>query len=83
MIERRTTLIVGAGASAESRLPVGSELKSQISRLLDIRFEHGYRQISGDATITEALRLAVRQEAPLHADINPHIHACCTCLLEN
>lgn len=76
MIEKRTALIVGAGASAECGLPVGSKLKDRIAKLLDIRFEHGSRQISGDPTICDALRQAVQQEQPPSRDINPHLHAC-------
>lgn len=76
MIERRTTLVVGAGASAECGLPIGAELKGRIAQLLDIRFEHGHRQQSGDHTVCDALRLAVEQMDPPTRDINPHLHAC-------
>lgn len=76
MIEKRTALIVGAGSSAEFGLPVGSKLKERIAQLLDIRFEHGSRQISGDPTICDALRQVVQQEQPPSRDINPHLHAC-------
>ena len=41
-------LVLGAGASKEVNLPIGTELKSEIARLLDIRFEFGSRQKSGD-----------------------------------
>lgn len=75
MIERRTTLIIGAGASAECGLPVGAVLKERIGRLLDIRFEHGFRQMSGDHTICEALRVAVESTTPPGRDINPHLQA--------
>jgi hypothetical protein len=59
--------ILGAGASNEVRLPTGFELKSEISSLLDIRFE-GYRQIGGDGCISQALNCAAK-------DINPFLHA--------
>lgn len=75
MIERRTTLIIGAGASAECGLPIGAGLKERIASLLDIRFEHGYRQMSGDYTICEALRIAVANATPPGRGINPHLHA--------
>lgn len=76
MIEKRIALIVGAGASAECGLPVGSKLKDRIAELLDIRFEHGSRRIGGDPTICDALRQVVQQEQPPSRDINPHLHAC-------
>lgn len=67
------SLVVGAGASRELGLPTGAELKKTISSLLDIRFEHGYQQKTGDHNICEALRLHVR-ELGQH-DINPHLHS--------
>lgn len=69
------TLVVGAGASKELGLPVGAELKSKIARLLDIRFEGGYRQNSGDHQITEALRVAVHHPEGRRGDINEHLKA--------
>ncbi|HKU18343.1 MAG TPA: hypothetical protein VJP80_03640 [Candidatus Saccharimonadales bacterium] len=76
MIERKTVLIIGAGASSECGLPVGAQLKGHIAQLLDIRFEHGFNQISGDNTICEALRVAVQQQNPSGRDINPCLYAC-------
>jgi hypothetical protein len=69
----RTVVIVGAGASSECDLPTGLELKERISKLLDIRFEHGYRLKSGDANICDALTLHVQRKGS--RDINPHLHA--------
>ena len=69
-------LILGAGASKEVRLPIGRELKSEIGRLLDIRFEHGIRQKSGDYQITEALRLVASKEKEQTGQINPFLHMC-------
>jgi hypothetical protein len=40
---------------------------------LDIRFKHGYEQVSGDYDIVEALRVAVQKEQA--GSINPHLHA--------
>lgn len=72
MFNKKTVIVVGAGASKEAGLPTGQELKTQIVSLLDIRFE--WRdQKSGDVTICEALRLFVKDETP--KDINPHLHA--------
>jgi hypothetical protein len=76
MIERRTTLIIGAGASAECGLPVGAELKERIARLLDIRFnDWGDRQVSGDPTICEALRGAAASNTPPERGIDSYLQA--------
>jgi hypothetical protein len=45
MFKRRTLFIVGAGASSEATLPVGSQLASLISDKLDIRFQEGHRHV--------------------------------------
>lgn len=72
MKSKKLTIIVGAGASREFGLPVGSELKQHIASLLDIRFNFN-QQESGDYKIRSALELAVRQDGG--RDINPHLHA--------
>ena len=69
-------LILGAGASKEVNLPIGTELKFEISRLLDIRFQYGSRQQSGDYQITEALRLIASKEKEQTGQINPLLHMC-------
>lgn len=69
-------LVLGAGASKEVSLPIGSELKAEIARLLDIRFEHGMRQESGDYRITEALRFIASKRQDLLGQINPFLHMC-------
>lgn len=74
MKNRKLTLVVGAGASKEFGLPIGSELKQNIASLLDIRFDWN-QQKSGDYRIAEALRLAVRQPGEFNGDINPHLKA--------
>lgn len=52
MFNRRTLFVVGAGASAEVGLPVGTKLASTIATMLDIRFdEFGQRRVSGDADL--------------------------------
>jgi hypothetical protein len=73
MKSKKLTLIVGAGASKEFGLPLGSELKQKIASLLDIRFDFN-QQKSGDYQIRSALESAVRQPDG-HRDINPHLHA--------
>ena len=69
-------LILGAGASKDVSVPVGAELKAEIVSLLNIRFEHGTRQQSGDYQITEALRLIVRKDPGARGNINPLLHTC-------
>lgn len=73
MFNNRTLIVVGAGASSECKLPTGLELKKQIARLLDIRFQNGFEMNSGDSLICEALRLFVQKEGS--RDINPYLHA--------
>lgn len=68
---RKTVFIIGAGASKEANLPVGSELKKIIASVLDIRFEHGNRLISGDDLILEALRLRAKSVDTVPCDVNP------------
>jgi hypothetical protein len=60
MLKGQTLIVVGAGASAELGLPTGGDLKKNIAKLLDIRFDDwGSRMISGDQDIYSALRLHV------------------------
>jgi len=39
MVSKKTTYVIGAGASKEANLPEGSELKDKIARLLDIKHD--------------------------------------------
>lgn len=71
--EKKLVLVIGAGASSELGLPVGSELKAKIAALLDIRFDH--KQVSGDYQIAEALRVALRQSGLARPDINGYLIA--------
>lgn len=74
MLRGQTLIVVGAGASAELGLPTGQELKKNIAKLLDIRFDDwGSRMVSGDTEILEALRSHAQQAGA--RDINPYIHA--------
>ena len=72
--QHKTLFVIGAGASKEANLPVGTELKKQISSSLDIRFDDwGHEQRSGDQIICNAFRVAARSE-PLQ-DINPFLYS--------
>lgn len=66
-------LIVGAGASFEANLPLGSGLKKRIADLLDIRYDS--RRESGDALIDQAFRVLMQQPDGRAGDINPHLYA--------
>jgi hypothetical protein len=70
MFRNKVVLIVGAGASSEVGFPLGGELKKRLAAALDIKFQDGVRQISGDQLIVEALRIKVGRE-----DINPYLAA--------
>jgi hypothetical protein len=72
---KRTVFVLGAGASNEVQLPVGAELKKKIATILDIRFERGYRMVSGDDKIVEALRIADAAAGPHARDLNSYLHA--------
>lgn len=72
MFRSKTVFIVGAGASAEFGFPQGDNFKKILSKKIDIRFEEGTKQTSGDYKIQEALRVFVRQQG--QRDINPYLH---------
>lgn len=56
MFRSKTVFVLGAGASAEVGLPVGKKLLEQISRLIDIRYDH-FQMVSGDHLISQALKV--------------------------
>ncbi len=74
MFNKKTLIVVGAGASKEANLPTGYELKQRITSILDIRFKDGFKQFSGDYLVYDALREAVKAEDPNVCDINPHLY---------
>jgi hypothetical protein len=62
MIRTKTVFVIGAGAGADIGMPLGDKLSGIIGKKLDIKFEHGYKQISGDQLIMDALgRIAKEQ----------------------
>ena len=73
MFRAKTVLVVGAGASVEVGLPMGSELLKQIVKLTHITFEH-YRQKSGDPAILEALKIILNEGEEV-TKINDHLRA--------
>ena len=56
MFESKTLFIVGAGASSEIGLPVGSKLIKIIAEKLKISFRDGRALATGDGRIVDALR---------------------------
>jgi hypothetical protein len=61
MFTSKTVFIVGAGASSEVGLPVGRELTSRISKLLNLHID--WEQVkSGDAQIYETLKQLIHRE---------------------
>ena len=72
MTTNRTVIVVGAGASSECKFPTGLELKTEIARLLDLKFT-GFEMASGDALIWEAIRIQVQNEGT--RDFNPYLTA--------
>jgi hypothetical protein len=74
MLKGQTLIVVGAGASAELGLPTGHDLKKNIAKLLDIRFDDwGRSMVSGDSTIFEALRSYAHHAG--EPNVNPYVHA--------
>jgi len=55
VLYRKTTFILGAGASCEAGLPNGAELALRVASCLDLRFGHGCNQVSGSPLIADAL----------------------------
>lgn len=76
MLKIPTLFVVGAGASAEFDLPVGTKLASQISQSLDIRFgDFGQKmEGGGDHQIYSILQQVVQEDGT--RDVNPYLHAC-------
>ena len=72
MFEAKTVLVLGAGASVEVGLPVGSQLLDDICKLIDIKFDFS-SQKSGDRTIFDALKIVVNEDREV-VKTNEHLH---------
>jgi hypothetical protein len=57
MLDKDTVLVIGAGASKEFGLPIGSDLQETIAESLNLRFQNGVIQ-SGNADLWEAIQRA-------------------------
>ena len=65
MLKNKTVFVVGAGASKEFKLPVGTELAIKISEKLDIVFDRfGREVISGDGDLFRDVTRLHHQELP-------------------
>ncbi|MCU9849789.1 hypothetical protein OEZ60_17465 [Defluviimonas sp. WL0024] len=56
-MQRKTTFIVGAGASAEFKFPTGRKLVSEIEQICDLRTDDFGRPISGDGLLWRAFEI--------------------------
>lgn len=54
MFDKKTVIIVGAGASKEFGLPTAYELKTKMATMLDIKFAGGARLDAGDNLVASA-----------------------------
>lgn len=66
--------MIGAGASCELDFPSGPKLLQYVASALDIRFQAGIQQSSGDPGIMEEYRRHHRATDP-NSDINQYLHA--------
>ncbi len=71
MLRKKTTFIIGAGASAEVNFPIGSKLADMISNLLHFQFDDFRGRFKGDINFVESLKRNLKD-----TDIvNKHIEA--------
>ena len=73
MFRARTVFVIGAGASLEVGLPVGTNLLETIVDLTHFAFDFG-RQTSGDPQIVEALKLILDEGRDVTL-LNEHLRA--------
>jgi hypothetical protein len=73
VLRSKTVFVLGAGASAEVGLPIGSALLEDICKLIDIRYDFN-RLKAGDFLVSEALKLLL-QEGGESDRYNEHLHA--------
>jgi hypothetical protein len=70
---QKTVLVLGAGASKGFGLPLGTDLRDQIAKDLNIKFDDfGLRLASGSPEIVAALRVLTLGSNGQSGDINPH-----------
>ncbi len=72
-MERKTVFVVGAGASNEFGLPLGTHLQTLVADMVNISFRDGIQRISGDEEIYQACRRRVQSNG--EHDPNPYFRA--------
>jgi hypothetical protein len=73
MFRAKTVLVIGAGASVEVGLPMGSELLNQIVQLTNFTFDFAHPK-TGDHAIFEALKLCLGEGREV-IKLNDHLKA--------
>lgn len=62
MLNERTLFVLGAGASADFGMPLGDVLSIAIASKVNLGFEYGHKQVSGDPDLMEVLRAIAQRE---------------------
>lgn len=75
MLNARTLMVLGAGASFDFGMPLGEGLSMTIARKVDIRFDFPNKQVSGDHDLMHALRAIAQRE---QCDVNEYRRAGCS-----
>jgi len=63
MFKQNVVFVIGAGASYEYGLPLGSELKERIAKAVRFRFEYGHRLVGGDGNLLDHIRRHVHGDS--------------------
>jgi len=75
VIRSKSVFVIGAGASNEVGLPLGSDLKKQIAKKVNIKFDIVNQQISGDANIVDILRVYEKKKGETQVNIYQYLQA--------
>lgn len=75
MFKKKVVFVVGAGASKEYGLPLGSELKDRIAEAVRFRFEYGHRMVKGSAELLDHIRRHTQGHPDLHNRVNQYTRA--------
>ena len=74
MFDKKTVLVIGAGASQEAKLPTGAGIKKQIADFLHLELNAFGRPL-GDPIITGALLQHLGQQIGPPPDLQPYARA--------
>ncbi|MDB9456949.1 hypothetical protein PN473_00685 [Dolichospermum circinale CS-545/17] len=72
MLNSKTVLVLGAGASHEIGFPLGERLKEIISSKLDMKFS-GFQQVNGCPKISDAIRLYIKENSLDQSEFSGYI----------